>query len=242
MKKFLKSKWFIIGTLCIIAGTICSTLLIDNRLNNNKVAVATNIDRSTVSTNDTNKKQIYGTYEIETSWVKDPKEPKNLLQVTKDNSIIKVKVKSIGDAVFLEKTTDFYDPNPFTPVEVIVEETLNGQDLNNIKTIYLKGGDVKVSDLMKTLDQGTIEKMGFDTLTKEQQETMYISYKSEYDYNLKPDEEYVLIVAKNSNNIYTVVANGYGIFKEDKESKKLKNTLTNKELTDKNGTVLKLKK
>ena len=115
------------------------------------------------------------------------------------------------------------------------------------------GGDRQnypISELMKTLDQGTIEKMGFDTLTKKQQETMYISYKSEYDYNLKPDEEYVLIVAKNSNDAYIVVANGYGVFKEDKEltnassiSSKgiLKNVITKKELTDKNGTVLKLK-
>lgn len=231
---------------------LCSTLLVDNRLNNNKAVAETNANttQNTVSTNDTDNKLFYGTYETNANWVKDPTEPKNLLQMTKNNSVIKVKVKSIGEAVFLEKTTDFYDPIPCTPVEVIVEETLDGQPIDEIKTIYLSGGNVKVSDVMKSLDQGSIEKMGFDTLTKKQQETMYISYKSEYDYNLKPDEEYVLIVAKISNDAYIVVANGYGVFKEDKEltnassiSSKgiLKNVITKKELTDKNGTVLKLK-
>lgn len=80
---------------------------------------------------------------------------------------------------------------------------------------------------------------------------MNVSYKSEYDYNLKPDEEYVLIVAKNSNNVYTIVGNGYGVFKEDEETTNaksisseviLKNVLTKKDLTDRNGIVLKLKK
>jgi len=74
---------------------------------------------------------------------------------------------------------------------------------------------------------------------------MYLSYKSEYDYNLKPGEEYLLIVAKNSNNVYTIVGNGYGIFKEDEGTTsevKSKNVLTKKELTDRNGKVLKHKK
>ena len=244
MKKFLRSKWFIISALCLITVTIVITVLLDNRLNNNKAVAETNANttQNTVSTNDTDNKLFYGTYETNANWVKDPTEPKNLLQMTKNNSVIKVKVKSIGEAVFLEKTTDFYDPIPCTPVEVIVKETLDGQPIDEIKTIYLSGGNVKVSDVMKSLDQGSIEKMGFNTLTKEQQETLYISYKSDVDWDLEPGEEYVVVVVKQAPNIYTVVANGYGIFKEDKELKgALKNVLTKKELTDKNGTVLKLK-
>ncbi len=251
MRKFLKSKRFIISTLCIITATIGTALLIRNSLISNKTMDANNIAKKVVGTDNTDKKQLYGTFEIETSWVKDPSEPKNLLQVTKDNAIIKVKVKSIGNAVFFDKVNGFNDPNPYTPVEVIIEKILDGQILDNINTVYLRGGEVKISDLMKTLDQATIQKMGFDTLTKEQQETMHVSYKSEHDYNLKPNEEYVLIVAKNSNNVYTIVGNGYGVFKEDKESTNsksisseiiLKNALTKKDLTDRNGTVLKLKR
>lgn len=98
---------------------------------------------------------------------------------------------------------------------------------------------------MKEADQETIEKMELDKLTREQQDTMYISYETDHD--LKLDEEYVLIVAKESNNTYHIVANGYGIFKEDKESKSnnsesiLKNVLTNTELTDESGKILTVK-
>ncbi|MBC2580152.1 hypothetical protein [Clostridium sp. DJ247] len=245
MMKFLKSKWFIVSSLCLIFATIGTISLVSNRLGNNSAVVASNIDKNADITNETDKKQFYGSFMTEANWVANPSEPKNLLQFTEDNAIIKVKIKSIGEAMFFEKTTGFNNPQPFTPVEVIVEKSLDGQDLHNIKTVYLRGGDVKISDLMETLDQGTIEKMGLHTLTKEQQKTMYISYQSEYDYNLKPGEEYVLIVAKNSNNMYTIVANGYGIFKEDEETTSevtSKNVLTKKELTDRNGKVVKHKK
>lgn len=251
MRKCFKSKWFIISTLCIITVAMGTTLLIRNSIISNKTMDSNNFDKKVVDTNNTDKRQLYGTFEIETSWVKDPSESKNLLQVTKDNAIIKVKVKSIGDAVFFNKVNGFYDPNPYTPVEVVIEKIVDGQILDNINTVYLRGGEVKIYDLMKTLDQSTIKKMEFDTLTKEQQETMYVSYKSEYDYSLKPGEDYVFIVAKNSNDAYTIVGNGYGVFKVDEETTNaksisseviLKNVLTKKDLTDKNGTVLKLKK
>lgn len=235
MKKILKSKWFIMSILCIITVAMGTTLSISDKLAN----------KNTATRNDTNQKQVYGNFTIESSWVADPSEPKNLLKIIKDNAIIKVKIKSIGEAIFLNKTKNFNDPNPFTPIEVIVEKSLDEQPLPNINTVYLRGGDVKISDLMEKIDQETIQKMGFDTLTKKQQETMYVSYKSEHDYNLKPGEEYVLIVAKNSNNVYTIAANGYGIFKEAEGTTSevtSKNVLTKKELTDRNGTVLKHKK
>lgn len=254
MSGFLKSKWFVMSSFCLIVATIGVISLGSNRLDNSSKVVSTNVvadntNKNESIINDTNEKQIYSSFMNEANWVADPSEPKNLLQFTKDNTIIKVKVKSIGESIFLEKTTNFNNPKAFTPVEVAVEESLDGESLNNINTVYLRGGDVKISELIRTLDQATIEKMGLDTVTKEHQKTMYVSYKSEYDYDLKPGEEYVLIVAKNSNNVYTIVGNGYGIFKEEEETTsettskvKLKNVLTEKELTDRNGAVLKYKK
>ena len=115
---------------------------------------------------------------------------------------------------------------------------------NNVTTIYMRGGKVTIADVMKTLDQDSIKKMEFDTLTKEELETKYISYESDYDYKLANGQEYALLVNKNSNNIYTIIANGYGIFKENSSSKTKSskrafiNVLTQKELTDKNGKTL----
>jgi len=158
----------------LIVATIGTVSLVNNKLDNGSKVVSTNViaantNKNATIINDTNEKQIYGSFMSEANWVADPSEPKNLLKFTKDNAIIKVKVKSIGEAIFFEKTTNFNNPQPFTPVEVTVEELLDGQAFNNINTVYLRGGDVKISDLMRTLDQATIEKMRLDTLTKEQQ-------------------------------------------------------------------------
>ena len=101
--------------------------------------------------------------------MKDPKEPKNLLEINDKSAIVKVKVKSIGNAKFFESTPDFNDPNPFTPIDVVIEEVLDGEIDNNITTIYMRGGQVTVADVMKTLDEDSIKKMEFDTLTEEEQ-------------------------------------------------------------------------
>lgn len=99
---------------------------------------------------------------------------------------------------------------------------------------------------MKTLDNDTIKKMEFHNLTIEEQNKLYISYESDFDYDLQVGEEYVCIVSKNGNDTYSIVANGYGIFKKDAtksidELSSFKNVITNNELTDINGVELKLK-
>lgn len=251
MRKFINSRWFIISILCLGTLIVYGSLSLKSKQNRDNKAtnrVATEIQ---ATTEDIENHQIYGTFKSEASWATDPTEPKNLLEITENNAILKVKVKSIGEALFLESTEDFNDPNPYTPIEVIVKNSLYGEKLDKINTIYLKGGHIKIYDLMKKLDQDTIEKMVIDTLSEEDQKTMYVSYETDYDYSLKPNEEYVLIVAKNPNNIYTVVANGYGIFKEEKPSTNLKaatpkiqikNVLTDKNLTDSKGKELSIKK
>lgn len=248
--KNLKLRVFTLGTLLL------STLVIGSIVSNNQSiynTVSTDISEEKeialsedeVNTNnDTDNKDIYGTFETHGSWVKDPEEPKNLIEMADNHAIVKVKVKSIGNAIFFENTADFSDPNPYTPVEVVIEDILDGTIDNNVNTIYMRGGKVTIADVMKTLDQDSIKKMEFDTLTKEEQETKYISYESDYDYKLADGQEYALVVNKSSNNIYTIIANGYGVFKENSSSKTKSskrafiNVLTQKELTDEDGKTL----
>ena len=55
--------------------------------------------------------------------------------------------------------------------------------------------------------------MGLDTLTEEEKNNMYISYTSDYDYELQIGEEYILILSNDT--VSTIMASGYGIFIED---------------------------
>lgn len=123
---------------------------------------------------------------------------------------------------------EFYNPDPFTPVKVEVLNTLSGKSLSKELTVYLDGGEIKISELVKSMDKESIAKMGLDELSKKEQESMYISYTSDSDYKLQAGTEYTMLLTKQADGIYTVRDNGYGIFNIDKAKQKLgKTTLTN---------------
>ncbi|MGD6991319.1 hypothetical protein [Sutcliffiella horikoshii] len=63
-------------------------------------------------------------------------------------------------------------------------------------------------------EYGGLEKMGLTKLSREEQETKFISYTSESDYKMQPGKEYAVILAKQQieDEIYTVMERGYGIF------------------------------
>lgn len=252
MSKILKSKVFLLGLLFILILVIGFTIAFSNK-NNNKV-VAVNNEKVVDSTN-IDEKQIYGTFAGgEMSWAIDPKDPKEILKASKrwDVSVVKVKVKSIEEAMFLEKTDKFYVRNPFTPIKIEIQNQLYGKKIKDLDTVYLDGGNVRISELIKNRDAETAEKMGLDKLTEQQKNEMYMSYTSEYDYKLKVGEEYELILVKQGNGTHTISIYGYGIFKEDtsslaksdnkqKKSKKtFKNVLTGRELIDENGLTISL--
>lgn len=132
MGKFLKSKSFIISIICVMTVSIGGTLVFVNRQKDNK-----EIDEN-MSTKNSNTKNT----------------------TTKNKVNAKGTEKKQIHSTHKIETSWVKDPNPFTPVEIIAEETLDGETLNNLKTIYLRGGDVKISELMKTLDQESIKKMG----------------------------------------------------------------------------------
>lgn len=232
----MKDKKTIIVSLCTLAVIAIGFNTINQKDNQN---MKENIISS-------EEKKFYGTFETTNSWFADPAQPQNLLKVTENNAIIKIKVEAIEKPLFLDNKGDFREYRPYTPIKVKIEKVISGQFDKNIETIYILGGDVTISSLMKTIDDDTIKKMEFDTLTQEEQNNLYISYKSDYDYDLQIGEEYACIVSKNGNDTYTIIASGYGVFKKDStksvdELSSFKNVITNNDLTDMNGIVLKLK-
>jgi hypothetical protein len=177
------------------------------------------------------KKDIYGIFESENSWVSDPREPENLFRAS--GSVVQIKVLSISEAKILPKTENFYTDRPFTPIEVTIQETIDGKSLSGKQTIYVQGGDLRISNLIESWDENRVSLLGLNKLTKEEQKSNFMSFTSEYDYEMEPGKEYVVILAKpqTEGEIYTVMARGYGIFEieENKNGGKLyRNVITGK--------------
>jgi hypothetical protein len=175
------------------------------------------------------EKDIYGTIESENSWAFDPREPENLF--TTDGSVVQIKVLSLDEAKILPKTEPFYTDRPYTPIKVTIQETLDGNQLYGRKTIYVQGGDLRISNLVESWDKNRVSLLGLNKLTKEEQESKFMSFTSEYDYKMEPGREYAVILAKQQTDgeIYTVMARGYGIFEieENKNGGKLfRNAIT----------------
>lgn len=181
-----------------------------------------------------NPEDIYSVSQSQNSWAVDPREPQNL--IIEGTSIVHIKVLNIREAEILPKYENFYTYMPYTPLDVEIVDTIYGKDLSGEKTIYIGGGDIRISNLLDSWvgsEYTGLEKMGLTKLSREEQETKFISYTSEYDYKMVPGKEYVVILSdqETEDEIYTVMALGYGIFEiiqTDQGKKVYKNVITGK--------------
>ena len=172
--------------------------------------------------------EIYQTVRSENNWAIDPRDPKNLLKL--DGILLKIKVKSIGDAVFLPKTSEMNDPyRPYTPVKVEIIQNLFGKDINiKDNTLYMCGGDIKLSEYEKSIDNVDKQRLGIDKLSNTEKENKYMRIQMEYSYDLKENNEYIVIINSIGDGRYQIVNAGYGIFTIEQSTLNLKNVLTNK--------------
>ena len=172
--------------------------------------------------------EIYQTVRSENNWAIDPRDPKNLLKL--DGILLKIKVKSIGDAVFLPKTSEMNDPyRPYTPVKVEIIQNLFGKDINiKDNTLYMCGGDIKLSEYEKSIDNVDKQRLGIDKLSNTEKENKYMRIQMEYSYDLKENNEYIVIINSIGDGGYQIVNAGYGIFTIEQSTLNLKNVLTNK--------------
>lgn len=179
-----------------------------------------------------NPENIYSVSQSQNSWAVDPREPQNL--IIEGTSIVHIKVLNIREAEILPKYENFYTYMPYTPLDVEILDTIYGKDLSGKKTIYMGGGDIRISNLLDSWvgsEYTGLEKMGLTKLSREEQETKFISYTSEYDYKMVPGKEYAVILAnqQTEDEIYGIMARGYGVFeiiKTDQGEKVYKNVIT----------------
>lgn len=216
----------------IFLSLIISSLLIIgfHNINNKSLIDNHDINYSTEDSkyNEIANNQIFATIENHFSWAIDPTIPENL--IADSSSIVKIKVLSINESMFIDSLN--YD-GPLTPINVEVIETLSGSELPDSLDIYKFGGIVSISKLIEHQPEETTRKMGIDKIDKSEQNVNFIKYSSESDYDFKIGEEYVVILNKQANGIYTISAEGYGTFNlSNKEgalskSKASTNTYTN---------------
>jgi hypothetical protein len=176
-------------------------------------------------------KEIFRTFEREYSWAFDPSKPENLY-TEGATSVVQLKVLSIGEAEILPKKEKFDTQEPFTPIEVEIVDTISGIPLSGKKTVYINGGDIKIAKLIKSIDKETSDKMGITQLPQKEKDSKYISYTSENDYKMKTGKEYMVILVNQTEDIYTIMGSGYGIFdieKNESGKKIFKNVLNGKE-------------
>ena len=231
----MKKKTIIISTISavvITAVTISGIVLINNR--ENKIAQGNNTQ---IIQSEISQKKIYDTIMSEASYSLDPTIPSNLLKGV-NRHIVKVKVKNIEEAEFLPTTRYYNNPYaPCTPIEIEVISNLYGDDITpNDNKIYISGGDIRISNLEKSLDETDIERLGINNLSNDEKMNEYMRYSSEYSYDFEVGKEYVLILGDIGDGFYKIVDDGCGIFVETSSNARsininnLKNVVTNVEI------------
>ena len=224
----MKNKKIICGI--IIAILIAVIIIGIIAIKNNKKLLSkkneTNTKETTIAK--ATEHEIYQTVRSENNWAIDPRDPKNLLKL--DGILLKIKVKSIGDAVFLPKTSEMNDPyRPYTTVKVEIIQNLSGKDINiKDNTLYMCGGDIKLSEYEKSIDNVDKQRLGIDKLSNTEKENKYMRIQMEYSYDLKENNEYIVIINSIGDGRYQIVNGGYGIFTIEQSTLNLKNVLTNK--------------
>lgn|SRR5574344_338352 len=164
----------------------------------------------TSNTSNLKNKVIYNIHS-ENSWILDPAKQENLLKG--NNFFIKIKVISSEKSLYLSENRMLGSVTPYR-VEILDDNNLNG--LTGKQVIYVSGGEVPLKEFMNRSDKDTISKLGLDTLSLEELDKLYISYTTDYDYDLIVGEEYIVIVGySDTENAYFIPCQGYGIFKKD---------------------------
>ena len=228
--------------ILIIVGCIC--IINNNKDEYKKMIADVNIIKdndSIINENDNNKqvevaeKKIYKRIQRgEASWAFDVTIPENILNDNRQsNYVVKAKILSVGEGEMLPKQENFY--NPFTchtPIKMqIIENFMDDNKLSGTVTVYIAGGKMKIANILKGTKE-EIEQMGIYDASQVDPE-QYIEYMwvgGEY-YEPSVNDEYVMIITKVNQNLYTIGAGGYSIFKIEKSNgqERYINVLTNKE-------------
>ena len=166
-----------------------------------------------IPTEISDKKEIYRTINSgEAIMSDDPTIPDNLINNhSKSNYVVKVKIISIGEGEMLPKQENFYNPHTcYTPIKIqITDNLMDTNKLSGIINAYINGGKIKISNLLKTINNEEARNLGVLNLSKEEREK-YIEYIWTTPY-FEPaiGDEYVMIIHKTNSDLYQIMCGGY---------------------------------
>ncbi|MCR4925690.1 MAG: hypothetical protein K5917_05310 [Clostridiales bacterium] len=200
--------------LVIGIGTITALHLTDKK--------ATSINTTNQTTGTTSSavenKDILFVSEVSPNWSLDPTDITALInEKNNEKIIVKAIVKSIEKADFLINGSGV----PVTPYKVDITKVYKGNIEEKSITVCLNGGDVLIKDVINGIPESSAKKMGLDSLSEEDKNNKYISYKmADSDANLSVGEEYVFILTKQ-DGFYLSSCGGYGVFEGNTNSDEL---------------------
>lgn len=214
----MKKKHVVIFIIVALIITI-STIFTYNLITKNNLMIAKNDSEKIANNTDKTmtERKIFGEMAIgEGMTANDITIPENLINENY-TSIVRVVVNEVSEeAHIIPPTEKYYNPHVgYKSINVNVKEVLYGnKQLVGDNTFYMTGGLVKISEIEKYMDEAEKIKMGISKLSQQEKEEYYIDYTVEHDFDLKPGEEYVLFLAKQTEDLYFIDAEGLGIFKE----------------------------
>ena len=215
--------------------TLLNTMVKDNSIMDIEMNKMIENLENKIPTEISDKKEIYRTINSgEAIMSDDPTIPDNLINNhSKSNYVVKVKIISIGEGEMLPKQENFYNPHTcYTPIKIqITDNLMDTNKLSGIINAYINGGKIKISNLLKTINNEEARNLGVLNLSKEEREK-YIEYIWTTPY-FEPaiGDEYVMIIHKTNSDLYQIMCGGYGIFSVNKSNNQEKyiNVITGKE-------------
>lgn len=156
-------------------------------------------------------------FQIQSDYIyaNDPQELKNLVLDPYTTIIQITALSSTADTsgVFVKDLQTLGSNKPVTPVSIKIDSVLYGQPIDqNLSTVYLDGGIVSIDDLYHNLPAGDVQKMNLGDLNENERKTKFAAYSSESDVTLEKGKQYILVVYKQTDAVYTVAGNAYGTF------------------------------
>lgn len=98
---------------------------------------------------------------------------------------------------------------PYTPGKIKVHKVIKGKIDQNTIDFTMSGGACTVADFIKASKKfpERIEKMELNKLSKKEKQEKYIVYNYKYQKNFEVGKNYVVMLAKNTNNSYFAISN-----------------------------------
>lgn len=217
----MKKRVVILGLLIFLTGCNSAGGAARQKVVNNFVDKQKNISSD----------KIYAKQEIEASYAYDITQPINLIKEHDDSVVAQIVFGDIEMGIMNNNGTDI----PLRPIEVVDIKILSGNVSGTLNNVYMEGGLINLKTYIESVGQERVEKFGFNDLSENEKENLYLDVSLEYDYDFDQGKPYTVVLRKDYDGKYIINTGGYGIFEGNKRERSFKgfeNVFTKKILSE----------